>query len=110
MIDVNNNNLKGRVAASNVGILIDMKNLSVECAKALCEGVLILALLCGSETGVVGERTRLRSDQIRNLRGIPGMRRMDKMRNERIQDVVWLMESMLRWYDHKMRIYKILVS
>ena len=70
--------------------LVNSKSLQLECAMALHDSLLVPILSFGSETMIWRgkERSRIRAVQMNNLRGLLGIRRMDKIQNARLT-VVW---------------------
>src|SRR5678815_4666944 len=72
--------------------------------------MLLPVLLYSSETMVWNKkyRSKVQCVHIHNLRGMLGVRRIDKMRNERIRELCGVKkavnerinESMLRWFGH----------
>jgi len=102
--------VNGRKVAGAIKSLVNVKGLSLECARVLHEGMLLPVLLYGSETMVWNKkyRSKVQCVQMDNLRGVLGVRRIDKERNERIRE--WcgvkkgvnerINESMLRWFGH----------
>ena len=72
--------------------------------------MLVPALMYGSETMIwkEKERSRIRAVQMDNVRGLLGIRRMDKVPNERIRELCVVMkgvdkridEGVLRWFGH----------
>src|SRR5678815_3865859 len=105
--------VNGRKVASAIKSLVNVKGLSLECARVLHEGMLLPVLLYSSETMVWNKkyRSKVQCVQIDNLRGVLGVRRIDKVRNELIRE--WcgvkkgvnerINESMLRWFGHVAR-------
>ena len=59
----------------------------LECARLLHESFLVPVLTCDGETMMwrEKERSRIRAVQMDNLRGLLGIRRMDKVPNARIR-------------------------
>ena len=60
--------------------LVNARNLQPECARVLHESWLMPVLTHGSETMIwrEKERSRIKAVQMGNLRGLLGIRRMDK--------------------------------
>ena len=77
----------GRVAGA-IRSLVSVRGLQLECARVLHETLLVLVLMYGSETMLwkEKERSRVRAVQVDNLRGLLGIRRMDRVGN------VWIRE------------------
>src|SRR5678816_4114129 len=73
-----------RKVAGAIKSLVDVKGLSLECYRVLHEGMLLPVLMYSSETMVWNKRYRSKSQsaQMDNLRGVLGVKRIDKMRNE----------------------------
>jgi hypothetical protein len=103
----------GRKVAGAIKSLVNAKGLSLECMKVLHESMLIPVLMYGSESMVWKKRYRdkMQAVQMDNLRGVLGVRRIDKMRNERIRELCGvekgvlerISESILRWFGHMER-------
>src|SRR5678816_2448976 len=81
--------VNGRKVVGEIKSLVDKKRLSFECARVLYEGKLLLVLMYNSETIVWNKRyrTKFQCVQMDNLKGVLGVRRIDKMRNERIREL-----------------------
>src|SRR5678815_2512779 len=102
--------VNGRKVAGAIKSLVNVKGLSLECARVLHEGMLLPVLLYSSETMVWNKkyRSKVQCVQMDNLRGILGVRRIDKMRNECIREMCGMKKglnerinkSMLRWFGH----------
>ena len=73
----------GRRVAGAIRSLVNGRYLQLECARVLHETLLVPLLMYGSETILwkEKERSRARTVQMDNLRGLLGIRRMD-MRSE----------------------------
>src|SRR5678815_1751450 len=92
---------------------VDVKGLSLECARVLHEGMLLPVLMYSSETMVwkKGYRSKVQCVQMDNLRGVLGVKRIDKIRNEGIRELCGVKkgvdermnESTLRWFGHMER-------
>ena len=80
---------RGRRVAGAIWSLINARNLQLECAKALGETLLVPVLMYGSETILWKdmERSRVRAVQMDNLRGLLGIRRMDRVPNAWIREL-----------------------
>src|SRR5678815_3332921 len=84
------------------------KRQSLECAMVLHEGMLLPVLMYNSETIVWNKwyRSKVQCVQMDNLRAVLGVRRIDKMRNERIRELcgvkkginVRINENTLIWF------------
>ena len=61
--------------------------MQLECARVLLESFLMPVLMYGSETmiGREKEQSKIRAEQMDNLKGLLGIRRMDKVPNSRIK-------------------------
>src|SRR5678815_4290715 len=90
--------------------LVNTKGLSLEWASVLHEGMLLPMLMYSSETMVWNKRYRSKVQcvQMDNLMGMLGVRRIDKIRNERMRVLCGVKkgvnerinENMLRWSGH----------
>src|SRR5678815_4983448 len=102
--------VNGRMVAGAIKSLVNVKGLSLECARALHEGMLLPVLLYSSETMVWNKkyRSKVQCVQMDNLRDMLGVKRINKMRNELIRELCGVKkgvherinESMLRWFGH----------
>ena len=72
--------------ADAIRSLVNDRDLQIECARVLHETLLVPLLTQGSETMLwkEKERSRIRAVQMDNLRGLLGIRRMDRVLNARI--------------------------
>ena len=103
----------GRRVAGAIKSLVNAKNLSLKCTRRLHESMLVPVLMYGSEVTVWCEknRSRIQAVQMDNLRGVLGVRKTDKMRNEYIREMCGVVkgvierinESILRWFGHMER-------
>ena len=67
--------------------LVNARNLQLECARFLPETLLVLVLMYGSETILWKEETsRIRTVQMDNLRGLLGIRRVDRTLKTRTRE------------------------
>ena len=69
---------------------------AAECARVLHETLLVALLMCGIETLIWKEEEegfRIRVVQMDNLRGLLGIRRMDKVKNTWIREFCGLTEG-----------------
>ena len=82
--------VNGRKVAGAIKSLVDVKGLTLESARVLHEDVLLPVLMYSSETIVWNKmyRSKVQCVQMDNLKGVLGVRRIDKMRNERIRECV----------------------
>ena len=73
----------GRRVAGAIRSLVNARSLQFECAMVLHESLLVPVLTCGSETMIwrEKERSRFRAVQMDNLKGLLGIRGMDKALN-----------------------------
>lgn len=111
--DCENKVVQGRKVSGAIRALVNAKGMSVECARVLHESMLVPTLVYGSEVMVwkEKERSRIRAVQMDNLRGMLGIKRVDKIRNEKIKEVYGIKkgvnevitENILRWYGHVRR-------
>jgi hypothetical protein len=100
----------GRKVSGAIKLMVNVKGLSLKCAKVLHESMLVPVLMYGSETMVWNPkyRSKMQAVQMDNLRGVLGIRRTDKVRNEYIRELCGvdkginerINESMLRWFGH----------
>ena len=100
----------GRKVAGAIKSLVNVKGLSIECTRVLHESMLLPVLMYGSEAMVWNSkyRSKVQAVQMDNLRGVLGVRRIDKMRNERIRELCGVKkgvnerinETILRWFGH----------
>jgi hypothetical protein len=103
----------GRKVAGAIKSLVNAKSLSLECTRVLHESLLLPVLMYGSEAMVWNPkyRSKVQAVQMDNLRGILGVRRIDKMRNEHIRELCGVKkgvterinEYILRWFGHMER-------
>ena len=75
-----------RKVASAINSLVHASGLQLQCGRFLHETLLVLVLMYGSETMVwkEKEKSRIRAVQMDKLRGLLGIREMDKIPNARI--------------------------
>ena len=73
--------------AGAIRSLVNARNLHLQCARVLHESLLVFVLTYGSETMIwrEKERSRIWAVRVDNLRGLLGIRRMDKVLNARIK-------------------------
>jgi hypothetical protein len=105
--------MKGRNVCGAIKKLVNQKSLSLECARALHEGVLVPTLLYSNETLTVYERdvSRLQAVEMSLLRNMIGVTRWDRHRNEEIREWCGVSVSLsergvrgrLRWAGHLCR-------
>ena len=100
--------LSGRRAAAAIRSLANARSLQLKCARVLHESLLVPVLTYGNERIIwrEKEKSRISSVQRDNLRGLLGIRRMDKGTNSRIRQLCRLTkvvdekldEGVLRWF------------
>ena len=100
---------RSRVACA-IRYLVNVRSLQLECVTVLHESLLEPILTYGSETMIWREKegSRIRAVQMDNLRGLLGIRRMDKVPNARIRQLCGVTkgvdekidEGVLRWFGH----------
>ena len=78
--------MSGRKVAGSIRSLFDTRDLQLECARILYKTLLVPVLMYGIETMIwkEKERSRIRAVQMDNLRGLLGIRRMDRVLNAQI--------------------------
>ena len=80
--------VSGRRVAGVIRSLVNDRSLQLDCARVLHESLLVPVLTYGSETMIWREeRSRIKAVQIDNLRGLLGIRRMDKVPNAQIKQL-----------------------
>ena len=69
--------------------LVNVRDLQLQCARVLNETLLVPVLIYGSETMLwkKKERSRIMAVQMYNLRGLLGIKRMDRVPNARIREL-----------------------
>ena len=79
----------GRRVSGAIRSLVNARSLQFECARIMHESLLVPVLTYGSETMIWTEKeiSRIRAVQMDNLRGLLGIRRIDKFQNERIRQL-----------------------
>ena len=79
----------GRRTAGAIRSLVNARSLQFECARVLHVSYLMSILMCGSETMIwrEKERSRIWAVQMVNLRGLLGIRRLDKILNAWIRQL-----------------------
>ena len=84
----------GRRMPSAIRVLINARDLQLECARVLHETLLVPVLTYGSETMLweEKERFRIRAVQMDNLRGLLDIRGMDRVLNIWIRELCGLMK------------------
>ena len=100
----------GKKAASAIRSLVNAWSLHIQCASELHEGLLVPVLLYDSETMTWREKdsSRIMAMQMDNLRGLIGIRRMNRVPSARIRELCGVAkgvdESVIRWFGHIERI------
>ena len=103
----------GRRVAGAIRSLVIARSLQLECARVLHDSLMVPVLTYGSETMIwrENEGSRIRAVHMDNLRDLLGIRRMDKIQNERGRQLCGVTkgadekidEGLLRWFDHMER-------
>ena len=75
--------VSGRRVAGAIRSLVNVRDLELECTRILHETLLVPVLMYGSEKMLwkEKERPRIRALQMDNLRGLLGIRRIDRVPN-----------------------------
>ena len=102
--------MSGRRIAGAIRSLVNARSLQLECTKFLHKSLLGPVLTYGNELMIwrEKERSRIWAVQMDNLRGLLGIRRMDKVLNARIRQLCRVTkgvkekidEGVLRWLGH----------
>ena len=81
-------NVVGRCQVGG-GVAGAFRSMQLEFARVLNESFLVPVLIYGSETMIWREnqRSRIRAVQMDNLRGLPGIKRMDKVLNAETREL-----------------------
>ena len=81
--------------------LVNDRDLQLKCARVLHETLLAPVLKYGSETMLwkEKERSRIRAVQLDNLRGLPGIRRMESVPNPRIRKLCGLTKGLMKVFS-----------
>ena len=74
--------------AGAIRSLVNARDLQLQCAVVLHETLLVPALMYGSETMLwkKKERFRIRAVQMDNIRGLLGIRRIDRFLNPQVRE------------------------
>ena len=90
--------------------LVNARNLQLKCASVLHESLVVPFRMYGGETMIwrKKERSRIRSVQMNILRGLLGIRRIEKVLNARIRQLCGVTnsvdektdEGVLQWFGH----------
>ena len=102
--------MSGRRVAGAIRSLLNTLDLQLECARFLHKTLLVPVLIYDSETMLwtAKERSRVRAVQMDNIRGLLGIRRVDRVPNARIRELCGVRkvlderidEGVLRWFGH----------
>ena len=94
-----------RRVACAIRPLVKARSLELECARVLHESLLVPVLTYVSETMVwrENERSRIRSVQMDDFRGLLGIRRMDKVPNARIRQLCGVIKGVDEKIDGVLR-------
>ena len=78
--EIDNRVLKGRSVSGAIKKLLNQRHLSIQCARALHEGILVPTLLYGNETVTMYDRdvSRLQAVEMNMLRNDVGVKRWDR--------------------------------
>ena len=104
----------GRRVAGTIRSLVNARDLQLGCATVLNEMELVPVLMYGSEAMLWKEKERstVRALQMDNLRGLLGIRRMDRVLNTWIRELCGMKKGLderidqgvLQWFGHVERI------
>ena len=85
----------GRGIAGAIRSLVNARILQLECARVMHESLLLPVLTYGNETMIWREKERsmIRTVQMKNLKGLLGIRRMNKFPNARIRQLYGVMKG-----------------
>ena len=99
--------VSGKRAASTIRFLVKVRDLQLECAKVLHETLLVTVLMYGSETMLwkEKERSRIRAVQMDNLRGLLGIRSIDRVPNARIRELCGVTKGIDENIDGVLRLF-----
>ena len=93
-----------RRVAGAIRSLDNARILQLECARVLYETLLMTALMYSNKIMIwrEKERSRIRAVQMDNLRGLLGIRRIDKVLNAQIRELYSddTDEGILKWFGH----------
>ena len=99
-----------RRAAGAIRSLVNLMSLQLQCARVLHESLLVPVLTYDSKKMIrrENERSWIKAVQMDNLRGLLGIRRMDKGPNARIRQLCIMIkgvdekndEGVFRWFGH----------
>ena len=94
----------GRRVTGAIRSVVNSRDLQLECARILHETLLVPVVMYGSETmlGKEKERSRIRTVLMDNLRGLLGIRRMDRVPNTRIRKLCRVKKSLDERIDEGM--------
>ena len=84
-----------RRVAGTIRSLVNARGLQLDCARVLHEALLVPVLLNGSETMIwrEKERSKTRTVQMDNLRGLLGIMRMNKIPNAQSREMCKVMKE-----------------
>ena len=84
-VECNRKVVSGRKVVGDNRSLVNGMGFQLECARVLHETLLVYIRMYGSETMIWKEKERsiIRAVQMDKLKGLLGIRRMDKIENER---------------------------
>ena len=97
--------VSGRRVAGAIRSLVNARDLQLECARVFHEALLVPVFVYGTETvSWKKERSSIRGVQMDNLRGLLGIRRMDRVANAWIRELCGVEkgvdEGVLWWFGH----------
>ena len=87
-----------RKVAGTITSIVNGRDLQIECARILQETLLVPVLMYGSDTMLweKKERSRIKVVQLDNLRGLLGIRRMDRVPNAQIRELCGVLKGLMR--------------
>ena len=90
-----------RRVADAIRSLVNARDLQLVCARVLHETLLVPVLMYDSETMLwrEKERSRVRAVQMENLRGLLGIRRMDRVPNIQIRELCGVRKGLDERFD-----------
>ena len=108
-----------RIAFVN-GFIVNARDFQLECVKALYETLLVPILIYGSEITLWKEKEKsgIRAVQMDSLKGLIGIRSMDRAPNARIRELCGVMkglderidEGVLWWFAHVERMDRDIIA
>ena len=92
-----------RKVAGGIRSLVNARGLQLECAKVLHEILLVAVLMYGSETIIwkENERSRISAVQMDKLRGLLGIRRVDRALNAQIRELCGVTKGVDKRIDER---------